>query len=106
MNKVYGIQLDDYEEMIRNNERNRMREIRNGRKHRSMVERKEKMMRIAVSVLQRIIGVALIVLTVMYAKSGVAFDAYYGAKDCTFALATIPAGLCLAFGKNVLNYIA
>lgn len=106
MNNVYGIQLDDYEEMIRNNERNRMREIRNGRKHRSMVERKEKMMRMAVSVLQRIIGVALIVLTVMYAKSSVAFDAYYGAKDCTFALATIPAGLCLAFGKNVLNYIA
>jgi len=55
--------------------------------------------------LQRFIGFAIIVLTIVYARSDIAYDAYYGVKDCSFALVTIPMGMWMMFGSNVYKYI-
>lgn len=93
--------MDNHDRMIRDNERNRIRAIEAERKQ-SISRIKAENFRFAMAGLaQRVIGIAMIALTIIYINSEYSYDIVYNFKDCTFAFLTIPLGIVLLAGNNI-----
>ena len=98
---TWNIPADTYEEMVREDERERIHRIYENRKQRKALRKIERRHEMIVGALQRILGIAIIVFTFVLCRSGFCYDVTTGINDTGFALFTIPVGLFLMFAPNL-----
>lgn len=98
------IDLKRFEEKIRQDERRQVygkcRAYRQKEKTEEAVDRYNFLMLL----IQKFIGIAIVILTVLLCKSGLLYDAVTGINDCTFAILSIPFGVWMIFTKCHVFY--
>jgi hypothetical protein len=99
---LFDTDLEQFEADIRADERQRVREEMRQRRRAREAARRARINLYKRYALQRIIGVAIIMLSIAAVYFGWTYDATTGMNDGTFLILTIPLGLYVTFTRELM----
>lgn len=100
--KTYYFDLKRYEEYIRCNERKKVYAERKSARNKIENERKKKNQYRKGLIIQKLIGILMLTLSVMFALSNITYDASIGKSDITFMLFVVPACLYIICTRKIV----